>query len=252
MKKNNKTFFGEKIHTKQDNQTQLILNFELTPANVHDSQINLCKNHEVDYKDKRYFKQKYTKFNGAMTRAVRNHPLIIWETLRNQRIARKRSPVERPYAFIKRINNSHTKITTIKGNKIIVTILMILFNAEQLITLKNQKKNNIQNVCKENESETDPGITLKFFNSSIIYYKNQSLINFLIATSTNKEITKTQKDKKEIKKNKNKISMSKSDYRRNIKRKLKKLRKQKNKQIKKEYQHTIKSINEFNLINIKI
>jgi hypothetical protein len=248
MKKNNKTYFGYKIHTKQDMETQLILDFKLTKANIHDSKINLCKSFEVDYKDKAYFKQKYKQNNGAMTRAVRNGPLNIWEKLRNKRITRKRAPVERPYSFLDRINNSHTKLTTIERNEIPITILMILFNTEQLITLKKQKENKKKNVNEENEIENhDNNLSFKFFNNNTIYYENQPLINFLIQKSTNKEIIKAQKNNKKTKNSKNTISMSKSEYRRKTKRKLKKIRKQKQNKIKKQYQQTIKSLNEFHL-----
>jgi len=234
-------------------KTQIILDFKLTTANVHDSKINLCKNDEIDFKDKGYFEKKYKQFNGAMTRAVRDHPLVIWEKLRNQRIASNRAPVERIYAFLNRINNSHTKITTTEGNEIITTILMILFNAEQLITLENQKNSNAKNVCEENESKKDQQAnSFKFFNNSIIKYENSSLINFLTQKFPNKETIKTLKVKTKIKNSENRISISKSEYRRNIKRNLKKMRKQKNKQLNKEYKHTLNSINEFNLATITI
>jgi IS5 family transposase len=154
MTKNKKTVYGYKIHTKQDFQTQLITKFKLTLANVHDSQINLCKRDEIDFKDKAYFKRKYHQFNGCMTRAVRNHPLIIWEKLRNKRISRKRAPVERPYSFLKRINNSHTKLTTSERNQILITILMMIFNIEQLITLQKE----------DNADEENDGVLYWFFN----------------------------------------------------------------------------------------
>ena len=234
-------------------KTQIILDFKLTTANVHDSKINLCKNDEIDFKDKGYFEKKYKQFNGAMTRAVRDHPLVIWEKLRNQRIASNRAPVERIYAFLNRINNSHTKITTTEGNEIITTILMILFNAEQLITLENQKNSNVENVCEENESKNaHESVSFKFFNNSIIKYENSSLINFLTQKFPNKETIKTLKARTKIKNSENKISISKSEYRRNIKRNLKKMRKQKNKQLNKEYKHISNSINEFNPVTITI
>ena len=229
-------------------ETQLLLDFQLTKANVHDSKIELCKSFEIDYKDRRYFKRKYKQFNGAMTRAVRNHPLIIWEKLRNKRIASKRAPVERFYSFLKRINNSHTKLTTIKRNEIPMTLLAIIFNTEQIITLENQKKN----VCEENKNETESdsmNISFEFFNTCIFYYENFYLINLLFQLFIKQEIIKAPKPNKKIKNSENTISISKSKYRRKIKRKLKKLRKQKHKKIKKEYKHTINLLNEFNLIN---
>ena len=40
-------------------ETQLILDFQLTKVNVHDSKIELCESIEVDYKDRGYFKRRY-------------------------------------------------------------------------------------------------------------------------------------------------------------------------------------------------
>ncbi|GAB4317998.1 MAG: hypothetical protein Kow0019_19370 [Methanobacteriaceae archaeon] len=52
-------------------------------------------------------------YNATMKRAVRDHPLGIRDKLRNQRIARKRSAGERPYAVIKNIFKSgHQLVTT--------------------------------------------------------------------------------------------------------------------------------------------
>jgi len=244
-KKNNKTFFGYKIHSQQEIKTQLILNFQLTAANIHDIKINLCQIDEVDYKDRGYFKRKYRQYNGSMTRSVRDHPLIIWEKLRNKRISRKRAPVERFYSLLDRINNNHTKLTTTERNLVQVTILAMIFNIEQLINLQKPKK--IKSAKEENESEKiDPSIPFKFFNNSTLYYNNYNIINFLISTSINKKI-KTLK-KGSTKRNPNiTLSMSKSDYRRRNKRKLGKIRKQKNQKIQKEYKKLITSLNEFSL-----
>lgn len=254
VKKNNKTYFGLKIHTKQDKETQLVLDFQLTPANVHDSKVELCKSYEIDFKDKGYYEKKYKQFNGGMTKARRNNPLVIWEIRRNQRIASNRAPVERTYAFLNRINNSHTKITTIKGNEIIITILMILFNAEQLITLEKQKNKNknIENACEENENNLNmTANAFKFFNNSIIYYNNPSLINFLTTRYPNQHTIKAQKAQINIKDSKNTPSISKSEYKRNKNKKLKKMRNKQNKKLNTAYKHTLNSINEFNLITIK-
>jgi hypothetical protein len=186
-----------------------------------------------------------------MTKAVRNHPLILWERQRNRRIARKRAPVERTYSFLDRINNSHTKLTTIERNHVQITILMMLFNTEQLITLEKQEKK--QNANKENEKEEDNTISyLKFFQNNTIYSENSSLINFLIQTSINEEIRKSKKRKLQVINKENIPRMSKSDYRRQTKRKLAKMRKPKNKKNKKEYKNLLTSINEFNLTPIRI
>lgn len=253
MKKNNITFFGYKLHSKQNCTTQLVLDFKLTPANLHDVKINLCKKNEIDYKDRGYYKKEYHQFNGAMTKSLRDHPIIYWEKERNKRISQKRAPVERPYSFLNRINDSHTKLTTNERNYVQITILMMIFNMEQLITLQKQEKTEkINNVSEENEQdEFDPSIPFKFFNNSIYYYENSLLINLMIEKSTNKKIKKLNHPSKNPKIN-NTPSMSKAEYRRNIKRKLGKIRNRKKKKTQKAYKKLIKSLNPFNLPQITI
>jgi IS5 family transposase len=256
VKKNNKTYFGYKIHTKQDVNTQLIVDFELTVSNIHDIKINLCEEEEIDYKDKGYFKKEYHQMNGAMTRSVRNHPLNIWEKKRNHRISSQRAPVELPYAKIHDINNSHTKLTTRKRNEVQVTIIIMIFNLQQLNTLKKQENEEKKiKAVKEETVEPLTEFSFEFFDNSNIYYENPSLINFLIHTSPIKKIRKVRNTTKKTKNKKNIESISKSDYKRRIKRQNQKTRKkiqQKNKKVEKKYNNILNSLNEFNLAQIEI
>ena len=104
-KKNSKSYFGFKAHTKEDCDYGLIWEIQTSTASLHDSQIDLSKEGEVVYRDRGYFGVKPLGFDGTMKRGVRNHPIGIWDNLRNKRISRKRSPGERPYAVIKQYSN---------------------------------------------------------------------------------------------------------------------------------------------------
>jgi IS5 family transposase len=113
-KKNSKSYFGFKVHSKEDRDYGLIWEIQTSTASLHDSQIDLSKEGEVVYRDKGYFGVKPLGFDATMKRGVRNHPIGIWDKLRNKRIARKRSPGERPYAVIKTVfKAAHTMVTTI-------------------------------------------------------------------------------------------------------------------------------------------
>ena len=92
---------------------QLIREIETSPASMHDSQIDLKKPEEVNYRDRGYFRAPCKGYNATMNRATRSHPLNIREKRRNQRITHKRAPGERPYAVIKNIFHAgHVKVTT--------------------------------------------------------------------------------------------------------------------------------------------
>ncbi len=136
-KKNGKSYYGYKLHSKMDIDHQLIREIETTPASVHDSQVDLSKPGEVSYRDRGYFGAKCKGHNATMKRATRGHPLNIREKMRNKRITRKRSPGERPYAVIKNIfHNGHVKVTTTLRTHTKNIITCFCYNLQQLNTLK--------------------------------------------------------------------------------------------------------------------
>ena len=51
-KKNGKSHYGYKLHSKMDIDYQLIREIETSPASMHDSQIDLTKPGEVNYRDR--------------------------------------------------------------------------------------------------------------------------------------------------------------------------------------------------------
>lgn len=138
-KKNSKSYFGYKLHSKSDMDYGLIRNIETTTASVHDSQVDLTKPGEVGYKDKGYFGVISKGFNATMKRSVRGHPIGIRDILRNKRISRKRAPGERHYAVIKNVFKSgHTMVTTVSRVAVKMVFTSFAFNLFQLKTLKKQ------------------------------------------------------------------------------------------------------------------
>ena len=95
-KKNSKSYFGYKLHSKMDTEHGLIRDIETTTASIHDSQVDLSNPGEVVYRDKGYFGVEPEGYDATMKRATRAHPLGIRDEMRNKRISRKRSPGERP------------------------------------------------------------------------------------------------------------------------------------------------------------
>ena len=95
-------------------EIKIIEKLSETPANVHDSQIDLSIPGIICYRDKGYFGSECKGINGTMDRAVRGHNLPMKSIHRNLRISRIRSLVEHPYAFMKRMFGfAHTMVTTV-------------------------------------------------------------------------------------------------------------------------------------------
>ena len=138
-KKGNKSYFGFKLHTKEDRDFGLIRAIQTTTASVHDSQIDLSEEGEVVYRDRGYFGAVPKGFDATMQRGVRGHPIGIRDILRNKRISRKRSPGERPYTVIKNVfHHAHTHVTTVIRAHVKMVFAAFSFNLYQLGTLKKQ------------------------------------------------------------------------------------------------------------------
>lgn len=139
VKKNSKSYFGYKFHSKEDVDYGLIRKIETTTASVHDSQIDLSEPGEVVYKDKGYFGASSKGYSATMRRSVRGHPIGIKDILRNKRISKKRAPGERPYAVIKNVFKSgHIMVTTLARAAVKTVFTAFGFNLYQLLTLKKQ------------------------------------------------------------------------------------------------------------------
>jgi len=136
-KKGKKSYFGYKLHTKEDCDFGLIRAIDVTTASTHDSQIDLSENGEVVYRDRGYFGAETKGFNATMRRGVRGHPIGIRDQLRNVRISRIRSPGERPYAVIKNVfHSAHTRVTTVLRVHVKMLFAAFSFDLYQLSTLR--------------------------------------------------------------------------------------------------------------------
>jgi len=112
-KKNNKTSFGYKVHTKVDTDFGLIRELETTTASVHDSQIDLSNEGEVAYRDKGYQGAGCRGYSATMKRGARDHHIGICDTLRNRRINKKRATGERHNAIKDVFTAGHVQLTTV-------------------------------------------------------------------------------------------------------------------------------------------
>ena len=135
-KKGSKSYYGYKLHSKEDTDRGLVRDLEVSTASLHDSQVDLSQPGEVVYRDKGYFGVEPRGYDGTMRRAVRGHPLGIRDKLRNKRINRKRAPGERPYAVIKRIFYAgHVLVTTLARVRVKMVFACLCYNLLQLNTL---------------------------------------------------------------------------------------------------------------------
>lgn len=138
-KKGAKSYFGYKLHDAMDEDFGLVRRIEVTAADVHDSQIDLAYEGEVRYADKGYFKAKTKGYDAAMKRATRGHPLSYKDEMRNRRISSKRSPVERFFAFTKRVCKAgHVTVTTVARVRVKMIITGIVFNLYHLASAKSK------------------------------------------------------------------------------------------------------------------
>jgi IS5 family transposase len=136
-KKGSKSFFGYKLNDAIDEEFGLIRRICVTTASVHDRQVDLANEGEVRYGDKGYSGAETKGYDASMKKATRGHPLSYKDELRNKRISRIRSPVERPYAFIKRVCKAgHVAVTTIPRVRVKMVITCMVFNLFNLDSAK--------------------------------------------------------------------------------------------------------------------
>lgn len=136
MSKNGKSHFGYKLHTIMDTDYDLIRRIETTPANVHDSQVDLSEEGEIVYRDRGYQGAKCKGYSATMKRGARGHPIGIRDKLRNFRISKKRAKGERLYAVIKNVFHAGlVKVTTIQRVRVKNMIAAFCYNMYQMGTI---------------------------------------------------------------------------------------------------------------------
>jgi IS5 family transposase len=132
-KKGVKSFFGYKGHILIDTDNHLIRDVETTTASVHDSQIDLGIENIPRYSDKGYDGAKTRGYDAAMKKATRGHKLGIRDILRNKRISKKRSHIERCFAVMKRAHRAgHVLVTTVARAGVKFMMSSFVYNLVQL------------------------------------------------------------------------------------------------------------------------
>ena len=138
--KGKKSNFGYKAHIKVDTEHQFIWAVATTTASVHDSKVDLAEVGEVRYGDKAYSGAKTRGYDASMKRAAREHPLGISDILRNKRISKRRSPVERCFSVIKTVFKAgHVRVTTVEKAAVKVMFSAISYNLYNLCGLVNKE-----------------------------------------------------------------------------------------------------------------
>lgn len=132
-KKGVKSFFGYKGHISVDTNHHLIRDVETTTASVHDSRVDLGIEGLPRYADKGYDGAKTRGYDAAMKKATRGHKLGIKDILRNKRISRKRSNIERSFAVMKRAHKTgHVLVTTVARAGMKFMMNAFVYNLAQL------------------------------------------------------------------------------------------------------------------------
>jgi IS5 family transposase len=126
--RNNEKLIRYKAHTLV-NEIKIIEKLSVTPANVHDSQIDLSLPGIICYRDKGYFGSECRGIDGTMDRSVRGHALPLKSIRRNILISRIRSMVEHPYAFFKRMFRfGHVMVITVQRVRVKTYLTAICYN----------------------------------------------------------------------------------------------------------------------------
>ncbi|WFN35473.1 IS5 family transposase [Methanogenium sp. S4BF] len=138
-KKGGTSHFGFKLHAIIDREYDLIRRVCTTTASVHDSQIDLSEEGEVVYRDRGYQGAKCKGYDATMKRGARGHPIGIRDKLRNERISRKRTKGERPFAVIKSVFTSGTvRVTELGRVRVKNMFSAFSYNLYQLRTIEKQ------------------------------------------------------------------------------------------------------------------
>ena len=139
--KRNQVFFGYKVHAKLDKDFYLIRKLAITPANVHDGNIDLSEPGDIAmYRDRGYCGKplKYACVNDRTM--IRKDSSSQWVKQTNKSISKARVPGERPFAVIKEVfNGTRTKVKNLARVAIKELFKYFGYNLYQLVTLKRKE-----------------------------------------------------------------------------------------------------------------
>jgi IS5 family transposase len=142
--KHGQIHYGYKSHLKVDVDHHLIRDLDVTPANLHDGDVDLVKEgDQAVYRDKGYFgKQLETEgvVDKTMKRAVRGRKLNGGERKRNKAIGRVRAPGERPFSVMKRVfKGDRTQVKTLERVHIKEMFKCFAYDLYQMVTLDRKR-----------------------------------------------------------------------------------------------------------------
>jgi len=159
-KKNNETHYGYKDHVKVDNESKVITAFEVTGANVHDSQTieNLADGKdEVLYGDSAYvgekLHEKIKEKNPEIElqiheKGYKNKPLTEEQKSRNHEKSKTRARVEHVFGYITRFMNGITIRTIgLARAKREICGMNLAYNIKRVVFLVSAKKAKLASVA---------------------------------------------------------------------------------------------------------
>jgi IS5 family transposase len=134
-KKHGRSFFGYKLHTKDDLASGFIDEIEVTTASANDGTIDLSKKGEVCVRDRGY-PQGGKGQCISMIKATRGHPVTKEDKELNKFLAKVRAPVEHPYTVIKRIFHAgRVLVTTVERVEVRMTFVCTCYNLFRVLIL---------------------------------------------------------------------------------------------------------------------
>jgi IS5 family transposase len=138
-KKHGRSYYGYKLHTKDDLASGLIDEIEVTTASVNDGTVDLTEKGEVCVRDRGY-PQGGKGQCISMIKATRGHPVTKEDKELNKFLAKVRAPVEHPYAVIKRVFHAgRVLVTTIERVEVRMTFVCTCYNLFRALGLTSVK-----------------------------------------------------------------------------------------------------------------
>ena len=133
-KKRGRSYFGFKLHTKDELSTEFISDFEVTSASVHDNNVDLTNPGETCVRDRGYTGGKGLCAN--MIRATRGHALTRKDKELNRFLSGVRAPVEHPFSVMKRVFHAgRVFVTTVIRVKVRMLFVCTCYNLFRALTL---------------------------------------------------------------------------------------------------------------------
>jgi IS5 family transposase len=152
-KKGGQNHYGYKQHLKADVKSKLVLNFEVTPASVHDSQVldELIEVHDDIgqplYADSAYYSEdtilKYkllTMQPNIIEKGYRNKELTERQKKKNRKLSSTRCRVEHIFAWLKQKGGSMIRSVGIERVTTKITLRLIGYNISRAAFLIKQNK----------------------------------------------------------------------------------------------------------------